>query len=142
VGTRLKLAGMVLVLCLALCATIVGVIQTVRAVQGLSVLHQHVMTGDVSTIRPWMTPSYIAHVYHVPEHTLDGWLRISDAQSFHHTSLQVLADRLHRPVDALIREIQQDILNYRRQQQPRSLPMTASTSRCAEGPPFVGRSVA
>jgi hypothetical protein len=116
-STRLKLISTLILIGLALGAAIFGAIQTVRAVQRLEENRHLVTSGDVSTIRPWMTLPFIARVYHVPESYLDERLHLSNPQSLRRASLLTLAERSHRPVDALIRDVQQAILNYRRQHQ-------------------------
>jgi hypothetical protein len=84
------------------------------------------LSGDVRTIRSWMTLPFIAHVYHVPESYLDEQLHITNPQSIRRASLHTLADRYKRPEDRFIHDVQQVILNYR-QQHPTRTPSPAST---------------
>ncbi len=72
------------------------------------------MTGDVRTIRPWMTVPYIAHFYRVPESYLDQSLHITGDRVAHRLPLRDLASHINRPLDSLIRDIQHAILNYRK----------------------------
>jgi hypothetical protein len=114
-NARLKLIGIGVLLCLALGLTVFCAVQTVQAIQSFEKNHNLALSGDVSTIRSWMTVHYISQFYHVPEMYLDESLHITDAQSVRHVSLQVLANRIKRPVNSLIHDIQQAILNYRKQ---------------------------
>lgn len=115
-NARLKLVVTGLLLCLALGLTIFCAVQTVQAFQRLQQENKLAVTGDVSTIRPWMTVPYIAHFYHVPESYLDQSLHITDDRAVHHLPLRELAARIKRPLNSLIRDIQHAILNYRKHQ--------------------------
>jgi len=126
---RLKLAGTGILLCMALGLTIFCAMQTVQAVQRFQQAHNLAVTGDVSTIRSWMTVSFIAHFYHVPESYLEESLHISAGESVRHMPLHSLADRVKRPLNSLIREIQHAILVYRKQH-----PGRVYTSYHAKGP--------
>ena len=134
---RMKLIGTGILLCLALGLTTCYAIETVQAAQRFEEKRHLTLSGDVSTIRPWMTVPYIARVYHVPESYLYQWLHITNPQSVRRASLQTLADRYNRPVDSLIHEVQKAILTYRQQHPPR----LSSTSRNphAQAPPSPGR---
>jgi hypothetical protein len=112
-NARLKIVGTSILLCLTLALTVFCAVQTVQAFQRFQQDHKLAVTGDVSTIRSWMTVPFIAHFYHVPETYLDQSLHITDDKAVHHLPLRELADRVKRPVDGLIRDIQHAILNYR-----------------------------
>jgi len=112
-NARLKLVGTGILLCLTLGLTVFCAVQVVQAFQRFQQEHKLAVTGDVSTIRSWMTVPYIAHFYHVPESYLDQSLHITNDKAVHHLPLHELADRVKRPVDGLIRDIQHAILNYR-----------------------------
>jgi hypothetical protein len=114
-NARLKLIGTSVLLCLALGLTVFCAVQTVQAIQSFEKNHNLALSGDVSTIRPWMTVHYISQFYHVPESYLYESLHITDPQSVRHISLQVLATHIRRPVNSLIHDIQHAILNYRKQ---------------------------
>lgn len=73
--------------------------------------------GNVSTIRPWMTIPYVARVYHVPESYLYTSLHITNTRPLRHATLTTLATRDRRPVQELIRQVQQSVLAYRRYRQ-------------------------
>lgn len=135
---RWKLVGVGILFCLALGLTVFGAVRTVQAVQGLQQSRRVALAGDVRSIRPWMTISYIAHVYHVPESYLLQSLQISDPGSVRHVTLNALAQRLHRAPAALIHEIQAAILTYRKQHP--SEPPSAPTHSVM--PPPTGRKMA
>ncbi len=105
-------------LCLALGATIFCAVQTVQAIQRFQQQHALTMAGDVQTIRPWMTIPYISRVYQVPESYLYKWLKITDSQPVHRTSLRSLAVRYNRALDQLISEVQTAIRTYRKEHPP------------------------
>lgn len=106
-------------LVLALLATVLAA----KAAMGAFVTLQHqnalTRTGDVRTIRPWMTVPYIAHEYHVPEHYLYGALNITQKYP-EHSTLQAIAIHSHRPVSELIHTLQTTITTYRKQHPFRS----------------------
>lgn len=139
-NTRLKLFITGFLLCIALGVAVFCAIQTVQAFQRFQQDHYLALSGDVRTIRPWMTLPFIAHVYHVPEYYLDQQLHITDAQSVRRTSLQTLSQRYHRPADRFIHDVQQVILNYRKQH-PTRTPHPANTKH-AKDPPVSRRKAA
>ena len=113
-NARLKLVSTGILLCLALGLTVFCAVQTVQAFQRFQQEHKLAVTGDVSTIRSWMTVPFIAHFYNVPESYLDQSLHITNDRAVHHLPLRELADRFKRPLDSLIHDIQHAILNYRK----------------------------
>ena len=113
-NARLKLVGTGILLCVALGLTIFCAEETIQAFQRFQQDHKLAISGDVSTISPWMTVPYIAHFYNVPESYLDSSLHITNEMSVRHIPLRALADRAKRPVDGLIHDIQRAILNYRK----------------------------
>ncbi len=112
---RWKLIGTGILLCIALGLVVFFAVQFVRAVARFQQSRQLALSGDVRTIRPWMTLSYIARVYHVPESDLLQALQLSDSRSVHRATLYALAARLHVTPDALIQKLQTAILAYRHQ---------------------------
>jgi len=112
-SSRAKRIGLGLLVCLALGLTLFFAVRTVQAVQHFQQTHQQVVSGDVRSIRPWMTIPYIARVYRVPESYLLQSLRITDPGSVRHVTLTTLAGRLGLTPDALIYKIQAAILTYR-----------------------------
>lgn len=113
-NARLKLAGTSILFCVALGLTIFCAVQTVQAFQRFEQNHNLAVSGDVSTIRSWMTVPFIAHFYNVPESYLEEALHIPSGEPVHHYPLHALADRFKRPLNSLIRDIQHAILNYRK----------------------------
>jgi hypothetical protein len=135
VSLRLRLIGIGALLCLALGLTVFFAVRTVQAVHLLEQSRQAALSGDVHTIRTWMTIPYISRVYHVPEPYLLQALGISDPASVRHVTLRTLAPRLHRTPDALIQQIQAAILTYRQEHPYQPQP----GSRYSTRPPPVGR---
>jgi hypothetical protein len=133
-NTRLKLFLTGFLLCIALGVVIFCAIQTWQAIQRFQQNRNLMLSGDVSTIRSWMTIPYIARVYHVPESYLDTQLRITNPQDQRKVTLSILATRFNRPVDKIIHDVQQAILAYRKQH-PTSLSHTMNTHH-PQGPPL------
>ncbi len=115
VDSRLKLFLTGFLLCIALGVAVFCAIQTYQAFQRFQQSHNLTLSGDVSTIRPWMTIPYIARVYHVPANYLDEQLHLTNPLDQSRASLHTLATRFNRPVDRVIHDVQQAILNYRKQ---------------------------
>ncbi|HZU65862.1 MAG TPA: hypothetical protein VFA09_01180 [Ktedonobacteraceae bacterium] len=122
-NTRVKFVILGVLLCVALGAAIFAAITTVQAIQQFRQQHQLTTSGDVSTIRPWMTIHYIALTYHVPENYLYQSLHITNPQQVRHATLRVLADRANQPVDDVIHEVQKAILTYRKQNPQTGMPI-------------------
>ncbi|MDQ2717119.1 MAG: hypothetical protein M3Z08_19630 [Chloroflexota bacterium] len=112
---RIKLVLVGVLLFLALGTTAIAAGSTYQAVQRLQQQNALAKVGDVRTIRPWMTIPYIAHMYHVPEAYLYKWLRLTANPALHHTTLHALSIAYKRPVNDLIRDIQDAIKTYRKQ---------------------------
>ena len=134
-NVRLKLISTGILLCLALGLTIFCALQTVQAVQRFQQSRHMALTGDVRSIRSWMTIPYISRVYHVPESYLLQRLHVSDPRSVSHVTLLSLAERFHRTPDALIHEVQTAIQTYRKQHPSQPQPGRSHTVK----PPPVGR---
>ena len=113
-SVRVKLILTGVLLCLALAGVVVATVVTVQAFQRFQQTRNLVLTGDVRSIRPWMTVHYISVIYHVPENYLYQALNISNPPPVK-PSLSLLAQYYNRPVDELIHEIQVAIETYRRQ---------------------------
>jgi hypothetical protein len=116
---RLKFVILGVLLCLSTGAAIFAAVTTFQAIQQFKREHVLAQSGDVSTIRPWMTVHFIAQTYRVPENYLYQSLHIANPQPVRHATLRVLADHYKRPVNDVIHNIQVAILSYRRQH-PRS----------------------
>ncbi|HLX58610.1 MAG TPA: hypothetical protein VKR83_16450 [Ktedonobacteraceae bacterium] len=128
-NARLKLMGTGILLCLALGLTVFCAVQTVKDIQSFEQNHKLASSGDVSTIRSWMTVPFISHFYHVPEGYLLESLHITNELSVRHVPLQALAGHIKRPLNSLIHDIQHAILNYRKQ-----YPTPTANSRHAKEP--------
>ncbi len=122
-NVRVKSVILGVLLCLALGATIVTAVATFKAIQQFRQERALAQSGDVSTIRPWMTVPFIAHVYHVPENYLYQSLHVANSQPVQHATLRVLADRSNRPVNDVIHDLQKAILIYRKQHSWSGPPM-------------------
>jgi hypothetical protein len=90
--------------------TAVGTYQAVRSFQQQN---NALQTGDVSTIRSWMTVPVIAHLYHVPEDYLSRTLAIGNPDVLRHSTLNQIASKKRQPVNKLIQTLQHAILDYR-----------------------------
>ncbi len=126
---KLKMLGLVLLLCLAVSTTVYAASSTYHAVQHLQQQSALVKAGDVRSIRPWMTIPYVARLYHVPATYLYRTLHIAATPSVEHLTLHALALRTRRPVDDLIRTLQQAIETYRQRH-----PAPASARTNSQGP--------
>jgi hypothetical protein len=112
---RLKFVILGVLLCLSTGAAIFAAVTTYHAIQQFKRERALTQSGDVSTIRPWMTVHFIAETYRVPENYLYQSLHIANPQPVRHATLRVLADHYKRPVNDVIHNIQVAILSYRRQ---------------------------
>lgn len=112
---RIKVILIGMLLLLALGVTGFAATVTLQALQQFEQQKMLAATSDVSTIRPWMTVPYIARVYHVPEPFLYRSLHVDAAHPPRRANLRLLASRLNRPVDDVIRDLQLDIITYHRQ---------------------------
>jgi len=119
-------------LLLALGATAVAADATFQAVQRFQQHRALVIAEDPRAIRPWMTISHIARVYHLPETYLYHWLHINDASPPRHVTLYALAMRLNRPVDELIRDIQRAIVAYRQEHHGKPLHPPVPTRQAVD----------
>jgi len=144
VNTRLKLFLTGFLLCIALGVAVFWVIQAEQAFQRFQQERNLTLSGDVSTIRSWMTIPYIARIYHVPASYLDEQLHITGSQEQNHTSLLVLANRFNRPINKVIYDVQQAILNYRKLHPPHTshIPRPNSTPHPKQSPPISRRDAA
>lgn len=138
-SVRLKFISVSLLLCVALVCTVFAATGTIRAYQQFEQDHQGVLTGDVNTIRPWMTLPYIARVYHVPAPCFYQSLHITDPILRMHATLRTIADTQKEPVDTLLARVQMIIQGYRNHRQTctvaprRSKPPGSLTPRWQPG---------
>jgi hypothetical protein len=66
-----------------------------------------------SPVRPWMSVPFIAHTHHVPVDTLFASIHVQPHQPHDRRSLRHIAREEKRPVEDLIREIDQAIAQTR-----------------------------
>jgi hypothetical protein len=112
---RVKFVILGVLLCVSLGATIFAAVSTFRAIQQFRQERALAQSGNVSTVRPWMTIHFIAQTYHVPEDYLYQSLRITNPQPVNHATLRVIAAHYNKPVNDVIHNVQTAILNYRKQ---------------------------
>ncbi len=112
---RIKLVLVGVLLFLALGTTAIAAGSTYQAFQRLQQQNALAKGGDVRAIRAWMTIPDIAHMYHVPERYLYTWLRLPANSTLHHDTLHELSITYKRPVNDLIRGVQDAIKAYRKQ---------------------------
>ncbi len=136
---RAKLGVLCVLLLLALGFTIVKVVDTFRAVRNLQMQNSGVRSGDVNTIRPWMTIQAISLIYHVPENYVYSSLDVSSADVHHHETLYEIASRKRQSVDQVTHTVQRAILTYRKGHRRISTP--THTHLSARKPLSPGRTV-
>ena len=71
------------------------------------------MNWDKEPIRPWMSVPFIAHTHHVPAHVLFQAIRVEPHPGRDRRPLRRLAREQKRPVDDLIRELNDAIAHER-----------------------------
>lgn len=105
-----------LLLCVAVILTCFTATGTIQAYQHFQQDHQLIQAGDATTVKAWMTIPYVAHVYKIPEPCFTQTLHLNDRSLVEHATLRVLADHYRRPLQKLITDVQQVIVNFRRKQ--------------------------
>jgi hypothetical protein len=116
-GERIKLGLLSLLLLLMLGVVCIAAVGTYQAVRNFQQQNNQLKTGDVSTIRGWMTIHVVAHIYHVPEDYLAQTLAVSSPEQVRHFTLNQLASTRRQPVNRLIQTLQRAILDYRKTHQ-------------------------
>ena len=107
-----------------LVVALLGVFFAARAAIGAVAAFQHqnalARTGDVRTIRPWMTVPFISRNYHV--HIRSRLIQCAVYETLNitrdyptHSTLQTIAIHAHHPVNELIHKLQTAITAYRKQ---------------------------
>ena len=132
---RVKIVLIVICLLVVLAAAGFAVMNTVQAVHNLQQEHALAKSGDVRTIRSWMTIPYIARTYHVPEGYLYQTLHLDSQSPPRHATLHALASHYQKPVDAVITDVQHAIVAYRRTHGHSHLPPGASPGTRPGAPP-------
>jgi len=87
VSERAKLGILCVLLLLATGFTIVKVVDTFGAMRNLQRQYSDARSGDVSTVRPWMTTHAISLIYRVPEDYVNSSLDITSTPVHHHETL-------------------------------------------------------
>ena len=108
------------------CSTAIG---TYRAVRSFQQQNTALETGDVNTIRSWMTIHVVSHLYHVPEDYLSRTLSVSSPDVLLHSTLNQLASKKRQPVNKLIQNLQHVILDYRKTHHAFSIPTMLELSQ-------------
>jgi hypothetical protein len=124
---KLNLLSLLLIIILGLLA-----ITTVRAFQAVHNFQQQYSkfkSGDVSTMRPWMTIHVISHVYHVPENYLYRSLTLDKPAQLRRTTLYQIAAHKGQSVDQVILTTQHAILAYRKHHSSFVTPVLHPTGR-------------
>ena len=109
--TSLLLTGVLFILSLS--GGIFAAHATIGAVRSFQYESTLAKKGDVQTIGDWMTVPYISRVYHVPEPYLYRTLHMPPTPPSPHVTLHALALHTKRPVNLLIKNVQNAILTYR-----------------------------
>jgi len=122
VSERARLGLLCLLLLLMLGMLAISAVNTFQAVRSFQQQSSALETGDVSTIRDWMTIHAISHIYNVPEDYLERTLQFGGPDLLRHATLSVLANRKRQPVNQVIRTIQRAILAYRKKHPPSLSP--------------------
>lgn len=110
--TSLLVTGLLFVLSLG--SGILAAHATIGAVRSFQYESTLAKKGDVQTVGAWMTVPYIARVYHVPEPYLYQVLRIPPNPPPPHVTLHALSLHTKRPLNLLIKNVQNAILTYRK----------------------------
>lgn len=132
---RAKFVCVSLLLCVAVVGTFFTATGTIQAYQRFQQDHQLIQTGDVTTVRAWMTIPYVARVYHVPESCFSQSLHISNHWLEKHATLRDIASYYHWSGDGLIRDVQEIILNYRQGQHACGTPVATPGASKTPGAP-------
>ncbi|TMD94731.1 MAG: hypothetical protein E6I79_02265 [Chloroflexi bacterium] len=136
---RAKLGILCVLLLLATGFTIVKVVDTFGAMRNLQRQYSDARSGDVSTVRPWMTTHAISLIYRVPEDYVNSSLDITSTPVHHHETLYEIASHKRQPVDRVIHTVQRAILTYRKGH--RRISMPTRTHLAARKPFSPGRTV-
>ncbi len=118
-----------ILLCVAVATVAFTLAETVQAVQGLQHQGSLMKTGDVRTVRSWMTIPYIAHTYHVPGSYLYTSIGVTNSAAQNRASLYALATQKKRPVATVVSGIQHAIVAYRKQHPHHAVPIHPTSTR-------------
>lgn len=136
---RAKLGILCVLLLLATGFTIVKVVDTFDAVRNLQMQYSDARSGDVSTVRPWMTIHAISLIYHVPEGYVYTSLHVTSISAHRHETLYEIANHKRQSVDGVVHTVQRAILTYRKGH--RRISTLTRTHLSARKPRSPGRTV-
>ena len=131
--TSLLLTGVLFILSLS--GGIFAAHATIGAIRSFQYESTLAKKGDVQTIGDWMTVPYISRVYHVPEPYLYQTLRMPPTPPSPHMTLHAVALHTKRPVNLLVKNVQNAVLTYRK-----SHPGSAHTTKKGKYPVPGGKS--
>jgi len=113
-GERIRLGLLSLLLLLVLGFVCLTAVSTCEAVRNFQRRNNALQSGDVSTVRAWMTIHIVAHIYDVPEDYLSRTLAVGNPEQIRHFTPNQIASTKKQPVSKLIQTVQYAILNYRK----------------------------
>lgn len=115
---KIKIQQRIIILLICLLITIAAIVlithATVGTIQTVQQSQTQVNKGDVHLIRSWMTIPYIAHQQQVPRTLLYATAHLKDTPINRHLTLEEIAEQRKETIDALIGQIQNAILHYRK----------------------------
>lgn len=115
--TKFAIIGILLILSLS--GTVYAARATLGAVHSFTVQQTLSKNGDVRTIRPWMTITYIGHMCRVPTDYLDDSLGVARGDKhFNRATLHEVATYAKQSDTEIVHSVQKAILNYRHHRPP------------------------
>jgi hypothetical protein len=115
--TKFTIIGILLILSLS--GTVYAARATLGAVHSFTVQQTLSRNGDVRTIRPWMTITYIGHMCRVSINYLDDSLGVERGDKhFNYVTLYEIATYSKQSDTAIVQRVQKAILNYRQHKPP------------------------
>src|SRR5690242_5080776 len=110
--TKLAIIGILLILSLS--GTVYAARATLGAVHSFTVQQTLSKNGDIRTIRPWMTITYIGHMCRVPTTYLDDSLGVAHGDThFNRATLHEIATYAKQSDTDIVYSAQKAVLNYR-----------------------------
>ena len=130
--TKFAIIGILLILSLS--GTVYAARATLGAVHSFTVQQTLSKSGDVRTIRPWMTITYIGYMCRVPTNYLDDSLGVARGDKhFNRATLHEIATYAKQSDTEIVLSAQKAILNYRHHQPP-DKPAYVLTSKAQKAP--------
>lgn len=115
--TKFTIIGILLILSLG--GTVYAARATMGAVHSFTVQQAMSKNGDVRTVRPWMTITYIGHMCRVPTDYLDDSLGVAHGDKhFNYATLHEIATYAKQSDTEIVYSVQKAILNYRHHKLP------------------------